>query len=91
MEANRHADKGKVAAIRPFVLYLGLVATGFIVFDLPPVLQMMQFLNIEPFKVAALLATVINIHHYFADGVIWKISNPDVRRDVFSHLRPLES
>jgi hypothetical protein len=91
VEANRHADKGKVAAIRPFALYLGLVAAGFIVFDLPPVLQMMQFLNIEPFKVAALLATVINIHHYFADGVIWKISNPDVRRDVFSHLRPLES
>jgi hypothetical protein len=28
----------------------------------------------------------INIHHYFTDGVIWKISDPDVRRDLFAHV-----
>jgi hypothetical protein len=28
----------------------------------------------------------INIHHYFTDGVIWKISNPEVRRELFAHV-----
>jgi hypothetical protein len=28
----------------------------------------------------------INIHHYFTDGVIWKISNPEVRKDLFAHV-----
>jgi hypothetical protein len=30
----------------------------------------------------------INIHHYFTDGVIWKISNPEVRKDLFAHVLP---
>jgi hypothetical protein len=34
-----------------------------------------------------LILMVINIHHYFTDGVIWKISNPEVRRDLFAHVR----
>jgi hypothetical protein len=33
-----------------------------------------------------LLLMFINIHHYFTDGVIWKISNPDVRRELFAHV-----
>jgi len=33
-----------------------------------------------------LLLMFINIHHYFTDGVIWKISNADVRRDLFAHV-----
>jgi hypothetical protein len=33
-----------------------------------------------------LLLTLINIHHYFTDGVIWKISNPEVRRELFAHV-----
>jgi len=68
-----------------------MIATGFMVFDLPPVLQIMQFFNLEPYKVARLVAVVVNIHHYFTDGAIWKIRNPDVRRDLFSHLAPRET
>ena len=33
-----------------------------------------------------LLLMFINIHHYFTDGVIWKISNPEVRKDLFAHM-----
>jgi hypothetical protein len=33
-----------------------------------------------------LLLMIINIHHYFTDGVIWHISNPEVRRDLFAHV-----
>ncbi len=27
-----------------------------------------------------------NIHHYFTDGVVWKLRNPEVREDLFGHL-----
>ena len=33
------------------------------------------------------LGAFINIHHFFADSVIWRISNPHVRKDLFSHLK----
>jgi hypothetical protein len=33
----------------------------------------------------------INIHHYFTDGVIWKISNPEVRKELFAHVPRAES
>ena len=28
----------------------------------------------------------LNIHHYFTDGVVWKLRNPEVREDLFGHL-----
>ncbi|MEO7083536.1 MAG: hypothetical protein ABI442_14425 [Gemmatimonadaceae bacterium] len=33
-----------------------------------------------------LILAFINIHHYFTDGVIWKISNPEVRKELFAHV-----
>ena len=38
-----------------------------------------------------LILYFINIHHYFTDGVIWKISNPEVRRDLFAHVIPIQA
>lgn len=35
-----------------------------------------------------LMLQLINIHHYFTDGVIWKISNPEVRKELFAHVSP---
>jgi hypothetical protein len=41
----------------------------------------------EPGRVAPMLILMfINIHHYFTDGVIWHISNPEVRRELFAHV-----
>jgi hypothetical protein len=41
----------------------------------------------EPGRVTPLLVLMfINIHHYFTDGVIWKISNPEVRKELFAHV-----
>ena len=41
----------------------------------------------EPSRVAPVLILMfVNIHHYFTDGVIWKISNPEVRRELFAHV-----
>jgi hypothetical protein len=46
----------------------------------------------EPGRAAPILILmVINIHHYFTDGVIWKISNPEVRRELFAHVAPTKS
>jgi hypothetical protein len=38
-----------------------------------------------PFGASILLA-LINIHHYFIDGCVWKISTPEVKKDLFRHL-----
>jgi hypothetical protein len=35
---------------------------------------------------AILLAAMVNIHHYYIDGCVWKISTPEVRKDLFKHL-----
>ena len=37
------------------------------------------------------LVCLINIHHYFIDGCIWHISNPEVRADLFAHLERKEA
>ena len=36
-----------------------------------------------------LILMFINIHHYFTDGVLWKISNPEVRKQLFAHVTPV--
>jgi hypothetical protein len=33
-----------------------------------------------------MLALAVNIHHYYTDSAIWKLSDPEVRRMLFSHL-----
>lgn len=43
----------------------------------------------EGFQVYALIFTsLINIHHFYIDGAVWKISNPTVRAELFSHISP---
>ena len=35
---------------------------------------------------------LINIHHFFTDGALWKLRNPEVRRELFAHTQsPSES
>ncbi len=36
-----------------------------------------------------LISYFIAIHHFFTDGVIWKLRNPDVQEDLFAHARPV--
>jgi hypothetical protein len=43
----------------------------------------------EPARAAPILILMfINIHHYFTDGVLWKLRNPEVRQELFAHLKP---
>ena len=51
-----------------------------------------DMLGEEPGKAAPVLILMfINIHHYFTDGVIWKISNPEVRQELFAHVKRPEN
>ena len=38
--------------------------------------------------VSTRVVMAINIHHYFIDGVIWKLRNPAVPRELTLHLQP---
>lgn len=71
------------------LLYLALLGSGWLVFELarfvPMTTPQERVLQIG----LGLLAVIVNIHHYFVDGAIWKISNPKVRQDLFAHLKPV--
>ena len=49
-----------------------------------------SLLGAGPDSVApVLISYFIGIHHFFTDGVIWKLRNPDVQEDLFAHARPV--
>ena len=64
-------------------LYYGaLVVAGLVVFASPFLLNR----GADGIALAALIAAAVNVHHYFVDGCIWKISNPAVRGELFAHV-----
>ena len=81
VELNQYSAKRTRTETRRFlhgvVYYILLVLVGLAVFELPPV----------PVQWVALISAFVNIHHYFIDGAIWKIRNPQVRKDLFAHLK----
>jgi hypothetical protein len=94
VELNRsHADKAKSAArvgMHMAIYGAALIAVSYLVAQVVPGRAMDAVANIfgeEPGKVTPVLILMfINIHHYFTDGVIWKISNPEVRKELFAHV-----
>ena len=95
VEINRSAadsrrQPGRLAA--HMALYgAGLLAVSYVVAQIVPSAAMSAIANVfgeKPGQAAPILILMfINIHHYFTDGVIWKISNPEVRRELFAHVR----
>ncbi|HEY8175121.1 MAG TPA: hypothetical protein VIF32_05500 [Gemmatimonadaceae bacterium] len=96
VEINRSsadAPRSSWSVATHMVLYgVGLLGVSYVVSRVVPGTAMSIVGNIfgeEPGKVApVLILTFINIHHYFTDGVIWKISNPEVRKELFAHVQP---
>ena len=79
------------AFIKHMVLYgVVLLAVSFFISLVVPASAMSVVGNMfgeEPGKAAPIMILMfINIHHYFTDGVIWHISNPEVRRELFAHV-----
>ena len=96
VELNRSAGKNN-ASPRRVVLHMAgyaivLLAVSIAVAQLVPLSIMGVLGNVfgdQPRRAAPILLLMfINIHHYFTDGVIWKISNPGVRKDLFAHVAP---
>ncbi len=99
VEMNRTLAGAKSAARASgrFALHMtlygaGLLLVSYVMAQVVPGSAMSAVGNIfgeEPGKVAPILILMfINIHHYFTDGVIWKISNPEVRKELFAHVQP---
>ena len=96
VEINRtHSEPSQSA--RRFALHMAAYAIGLLVVSVAvaqvvPATAMSVVGNIfgeEPSRAAPVLILMfINIHHYFTDGVIWKISNPEVRKELFAHVQP---
>jgi hypothetical protein len=68
----------------------GLLIVSFLIVKIVPGHAMSVVADVfgeEPGRVAPILILMfINIHHYFTDGVIWHISNPEVRKELFAHV-----
>jgi len=96
VEINKTILEGQPQSRERFVMHmavygLGLLALSYVVARIVPG-RAMDFIaeafGEAPGKAAPILILAfINIHHYFTDGVIWKISNPEVRRELFAHVQ----
>jgi hypothetical protein len=77
-------------AARGAFYYALLVGVGLVVMGGLPwvVKQAGGSFGLAALPLSLAVISFINLHHYFIDGVIWKIRNPQVRRDLFGHLQP---
>lgn len=94
VELNRMTADGEVAPsqrMRHMMIYaIAMLGVGFLIMEYVPDLSAKLVGNwLDERAVAATMMTplaFLNIHHYFTDGCIWKLRNPEVRKDLFGHL-----
>jgi hypothetical protein len=89
---NASAEPSRRRLIEHMILYgLILLGASVLLAQVVPGRAMDAVANVfgeQPGKVTpVLLLMFLNIHHYFTDGVMWKISNPEVRKTLFSHVQ----
>jgi len=73
------------------MIYLTVLLVGSIVASILLPLGAMavvtSWLGSRPGQVVGFaISAFFNIHHYFTDGVVWKLRDPGVRADLFGHL-----
>ena len=94
VEINRTASDAQQThgrLVGHMALYgVGLLVVSVVIAQVVPGRAMDAVANVfgeQPGRVTPVLILMfLNIHHYFTDGVIWKISNPEVRRELFAHV-----
>jgi hypothetical protein len=93
VEINRTARQGATGSRLGvhMALYIALLLTVSVAMALWIPARAMDvvanWLGRRPGEVTALsVLAFLNIHHYFTDGVMWKLRNPAVRADLFGHL-----
>ena len=99
VEANRFAVRKKVEkltrspALHIALVYIGLVVAGTLVLKGAPLASRLigpgWYSTPEMRGAFGTWVLLINIHHFFIDGAMWKLRNPEVRRELFSHVREL--
>jgi hypothetical protein len=82
-------SRGRV--VRHMAIYFAVLFAGSIVASIVLPLGAMavvtDWLGTRPGQVVGFaISTFFNIHHYFTDGVVWKLRNPAVREDLLGHL-----
>ncbi len=93
VEANRTARAGadrRRVARHMTIFVIALLGASVVMAVLVPAGAMAvaaDWLGRRPGEIAGMsLLAFLNIHHYFTDGVVWKLRNPEVRQDLFGHL-----
>jgi len=91
VEINRTAMRSPGSVVQHIAVYaVALLVVSYLLEQVVPGTAMSVVADMfgeEPGRAAPILLLMfINIHHYFTDGVIWKISNPEVRKELFAHV-----
>ncbi len=94
IEVNRYAAQAPRTSaqkkIRAGAVYIGLVLVGAVILHGPPLathaLGQGWYSTGTIRMILVALTSCVGIHHYFVDGAIWRLRNPEVRRQLFSHL-----
>lgn len=91
IELNRATANATGRVARQMAFYTaGLVLASLLVLLMvpnPAMSVVTKLFDVPPGAVGPIFALYfINIHHFFTDGVIWKISNPEVRKELFAHV-----
>lgn len=94
VEANvhrrEHPDGANSLSLHMWLYFGALIAVGFFLkwlFDTPGVILAHDLWGrTAAMEISTVMLAFINIHHYFTDGCVWKISSPTVKQDLFSHL-----
>jgi hypothetical protein len=91
VEANRFAARSQGSVkLHVLLVYLGLVIAGVIFLKGPPLTSRILgpgWYSEQGMRDAfGTFVLLINIHHFFIDGALWKLRNPEVRRELFAHV-----
>ena len=82
----RHPGVGSGGLTLHMIFYFAtMVVLGYFVFQ--GVGDVLQLINSRITDIGIVVGTAVNIHHYYVDGSVWKMSNPRVRAELFAHLR----
>jgi hypothetical protein len=81
LENNRQKQQPNSQSIAATGLILGLITGGWLVFEyLPHTMDMINALTLHGIAYFFVATTLfINIHHYFIDHVLWRMSDPYIK------------
>ncbi len=95
IEETRRRTAASPVTLRSAAIWLvALVVLGFGAFAGLPALFRLSYIGAGGVGdlsagFLSVFVSFVNIHHYFIDSCLYKLRNPEVRRDLFAHLAPV--